>query len=38
MILEVAILNIKTGLSTYFEKAFSLAEKYIKNSTGYVSH
>lgn len=38
MILEVAILNIKPGLSTDFEKAFSEAQKIISSTEGYISH
>lgn len=38
MILEVAILNIKTGLSAEFEEAFQIAEKIISGMTGYISH
>lgn len=38
MILEVAILNIKPGLSGDFEKAFSEAQKIIASMDGYISH
>ena len=38
MILEVAVLNIKAGLSPDFEKAFSMAEKIISSMEGYLSH
>jgi len=38
MILEVAILNIKTGLSAAFEKAFKVAERIISGTGGYISH
>ncbi len=38
MILEVAILNIKTGLSAAFEKAFKVAERIISGMSGYISH
>ncbi|MFC4212829.1 antibiotic biosynthesis monooxygenase family protein [Pedobacter lithocola] len=38
MILEVATLNIKAGLSTDFEKAFSEAQKIIASMDGYNSH
>ncbi|WP_131536015.1 antibiotic biosynthesis monooxygenase family protein [Pedobacter nototheniae] len=38
MILEVAILNVKIGLSADFEKAFKQAEKIISSMSGYVSH
>ncbi|WP_316833146.1 antibiotic biosynthesis monooxygenase [Pedobacter aquatilis] len=38
MILEVAILNIKVGLSADFEKAFNEAQEIISSMKGYVSH
>lgn len=38
MILEVAILNVKSGLSADFEKAFKQAEKIISSMSGYISH
>ncbi|GGE68422.1 heme-degrading monooxygenase HmoA [Pedobacter psychrotolerans] len=38
MILEVAILNVKAGLSADFEKAFIKAEKIISLMDGYISH
>jgi len=38
MILEVAILNIKEGLSSGFEAAFKKAEKIISKSKGHISH
>ncbi len=38
MILEVAILTIKTGLSDDFEKAFSQASSIIASMPGYLSH
>lgn len=38
MILELAILNIKPGLSADFEKAFSEAQKIISSMDGYISH
>ncbi|WP_299557003.1 antibiotic biosynthesis monooxygenase [Seonamhaeicola sp.] len=38
MILEVAILNIKEGLSEAFEANFQKAEKIIASMKGYVSH
>jgi len=38
MILEVAILTVKAGLSADFEKAFSEAEKIISLMEGYISH
>jgi len=37
-ILEVAILNIKKGLSSDFEKAFQVAQKIIASMEGYISH
>jgi len=38
MILEVAILNIKEGLSEKFEATFNKAEKLISSIKGYKSH
>ncbi|AUC24036.1 MULTISPECIES: antibiotic biosynthesis monooxygenase [Polaribacter] len=38
MILEVAILNIKVGLSKDFEFNFKKAEKIISSMKGYSSH
>ncbi|WP_443938019.1 antibiotic biosynthesis monooxygenase family protein [Pedobacter sp. MW01-1-1] len=38
MILEVAILTIKTGSSDAFESAFQEAQKIISSMEGYVSH
>ncbi|WP_405606450.1 antibiotic biosynthesis monooxygenase family protein [Polaribacter sp. Asnod1-A03] len=38
MILEVAILNVKEGLSKDFEINFKEAEKFIKSAKGYISH
>jgi heme-degrading monooxygenase HmoA len=38
MILEVAILTIKKGLSNDFEVTFKVAEKIISSMKGYVSH
>jgi len=38
MILEVAILNVKTGLSADFEEAFNKAQKIISSMKGYISH
>ena len=38
MILELAILNIKPGLSADFEKAFNEAKKIISSMGGYISH
>ncbi|MBW4658306.1 MAG: antibiotic biosynthesis monooxygenase [Drouetiella hepatica Uher 2000/2452] len=38
MILEVAILNVKSGLSTNFESAFKTASALIAAIPGYRSH
>ena len=38
MILEVAVLNIKEGLSPEFEKAFEKAQLIISSMKGYRSH
>ncbi|WP_422083687.1 antibiotic biosynthesis monooxygenase family protein [Ulvibacterium sp.] len=38
MILEVAILNIKQGLSKEFEKSFARAVQIISQAKGYGSH
>lgn len=38
MILEVAILNIKKGLSKDFEDAFQEAQNIISSMKGYISH
>ncbi|MGK7895785.1 MAG: antibiotic biosynthesis monooxygenase [Xenococcus sp. (in: cyanobacteria)] len=38
MILEVAILNIKTGMSNEFEAAFAQASPIIASMSGYISH
>lgn len=38
MILEVAILNVKSGLANDYEKAFNQAEKIISSMSGYISH
>ncbi|WP_445957562.1 antibiotic biosynthesis monooxygenase family protein [Yeosuana sp.] len=38
MILEVATLHIKTGLSKDFEKSFHKAQKIIASMKGYISH
>jgi heme-degrading monooxygenase HmoA len=38
MILEVAVLNLKTGQGTEFEAAFAEAQKIISRMTGYISH
>ena len=38
MILEVAILNVKAGLTAEFETAFAEAQKIISAMKGYLSH
>ncbi|KAA5826333.1 antibiotic biosynthesis monooxygenase [Algibacter amylolyticus] len=38
MILEVATLHIKKGLSAEFETSFQEAEKIISSMKGYISH
>ena len=38
MILEVAILNVKSGLEVEFEHDFKLAGQYISSISGYKSH
>ncbi|AOW20602.1 antibiotic biosynthesis monooxygenase family protein [Urechidicola croceus] len=38
MILEVAILEIKEGQSSEFEKAFDVAKSIISSMKGYISH
>ncbi|WP_295616365.1 antibiotic biosynthesis monooxygenase [Chamaesiphon sp. GL140_3_metabinner_50] len=38
MILEVAILNIRWGLTTEFEAAFKTASLIIASMPGYISH
>ncbi|MCH3885974.1 antibiotic biosynthesis monooxygenase family protein [Tenacibaculum aquimarinum] len=38
MIFEVAILNVKEGLSKDFEANFKIAEKIISSIKGYISH
>lgn len=38
MILELAILNIKKGLSSDFEKSFEQAQSIISSMKGYISH
>lgn len=38
MILEVAVLNIKEGLSPEFEKAFEEAQLIISSMKGYIAH
>lgn len=38
MILEVAILNVKNGRATQFEKDFQQASQYISAIEGYIKH
>lgn len=38
MILEVAILNVKSGLTSEFEAAFKKAQQIISGMQGYISH
>jgi heme-degrading monooxygenase HmoA len=38
MILEVAILDVKPGLATAFERDFARASTYIRSVPGYCSH
>jgi heme-degrading monooxygenase HmoA len=38
MILEVAILNIRTGMSANFEATFAKAQTIIASMPGYISH
>lgn len=38
MILEVAILKVKPGLSPDFEKAFAKAQEIISSMPGYINH
>ena len=38
MVLEVAILNIKEGYQSEFEKNFVLASPIIKSMQGYIDH
>lgn len=38
MILEVAILNVKSGRESEFERAFGKAQCIISSMRGYVSH
>ena len=38
MILEVAILDLKTGVADEFEAAFKVASKIIMAMPGYISH
>ncbi len=38
MILEVAVLNVKSGQEEEFEKAFGKAQSIISSMQGYLSH
>jgi len=38
MVLEIATLNIKEGLSTEFENNFEKASRIISSMNGYISH
>jgi heme-degrading monooxygenase HmoA len=38
MILEVAILNVKTGQEKQFELDFTIAGQFISSINGYISH
>ena len=38
MILEVALLNVRTGESAAFERAFAQAQGIISSTPGYISH
>ena len=38
MILEVALLNVRTGESVAFENAFARAQTIISSMSGYISH
>jgi len=38
MILEVAILDVKPGEETAFERDFVIASEYISSIDGYISH
>jgi heme-degrading monooxygenase HmoA len=38
VILEVAVLNVRTGQSDAFEEAFRKAERIISAMPGYISH
>ncbi|GMA62572.1 antibiotic biosynthesis monooxygenase [Alicyclobacillus fastidiosus] len=38
MILEAAMLNVKSGLENEFESAFKQASKIISSMNGYISH
>jgi heme-degrading monooxygenase HmoA len=38
MILEVAVLDVKPGMTAQFEAVFPMASKIIAGSPGYISH
>jgi heme-degrading monooxygenase HmoA len=38
MVLEVAILNVRSGQAKEFERAFATAQKIISGMPGYISH
>jgi heme-degrading monooxygenase HmoA len=38
MILEVAVLEVKTGLEPQFERDFAEASRFISSARGYLSH
>ena len=38
MILEVAVLQVKTGMAAEFQKAFAVAEPIISSAAGYIAH
>jgi len=38
LIVEVALLDVKPGLSTEFETAFAQAQSIISGMSGYISH
>ena len=38
MILEVAVLNVRSGQSPEFERAFEIAQGIISSAPGYISH
>ena len=38
MVTEIALLNIKQGLSKEFENAFATAQSIIASMKGYISH
>lgn len=38
MVLEIAILHIKSGMDTQFERDFAVAGQYISSMKGYIDH